>query len=130
MDIPKYAELLPKDGLSINYLCNIRDNKEYNIKYFESRKFIVLRNCDTIGNLSDLTLPKSSYMRSRPWVLLSVKEFTEQVCSVYFYHSYLRSLFTGKEICCSGLFCLQQSTGKSECTAGASKHSKHCLSPL
>jgi hypothetical protein len=79
MGIPKYAELVTTDNLSINYLCNIRDNKEYNIKYFETRKTVVLRNCDPTGNLCDLTLPKSCYSRLQPWVRLSVSQFTDKV---------------------------------------------------
>ena len=77
MDVPKYAVLTSQDVLSINYLCNIRTNKDFNIKYFEERKHIVLRNCDQDGNLCDLKLPKYKYLVNSPWVLLSVKEFTD-----------------------------------------------------
>ena len=41
--MPKYTGLTRKDSISINYLCNIRDHKNYNVKYFEERKYIVIR---------------------------------------------------------------------------------------
>ena len=86
MEIPKYAGLTRKDSISINYLCNIRDNKDYNIKYFEDRKYVVIRNCDESGNLCDLELPKYKYSKSDPWVLLKVRDFTEKVClMIYLY---------------------------------------------
>ena len=84
MEIPKYAGLTRKDSISINYLCNIRDNKDYNIKYFEDRKYVVIRNCDESGNLCDLKLPKYKYSKSDPWVLLKVRDFTEKVCLIIY----------------------------------------------
>ena len=78
MDVPKYAELSKNDKLAINYLCNLRNDKNYNIRYFEDRKVIVVRNCDSNGNLLDLKLPKSSFLLVRPWEVLTVKTFEDQ----------------------------------------------------
>ena len=65
MDVPKYAELSKNDKVAIHYLCNLRNDKTYNIRYFEDRKVIVMRNCDSDGNLLDLKLPKSSFLLAR-----------------------------------------------------------------
>ena len=53
-EIPRFAELSTE--ADINYLCNIRDDKDYNIKYLPKEKVIVMRNCDISGNLLDLKL--------------------------------------------------------------------------
>ena len=59
-EIPRFAELSTE--ADINYLCNIRDDKDYNIKYLPKEKVIVMRNCDTSGNLLDLKLSKSRFI--------------------------------------------------------------------
>ena len=97
MEIPKYAVLSSQDAMPINYLCNIRDNKDYNIKYFEERKYIVMRNCEESGDLCDLKLPKYHYFQNTPWALLTVRDFTEKVCFAKIYLYFLIVLhFTGR----------------------------------
>ena len=41
-EIPRFAELSTE--ADINYLCNIPDNKEYNMKYLPKEKLIVIVN--------------------------------------------------------------------------------------
>ena len=62
MEVPKYAVLSNNDKMTINYLCNIRNDKDFNIRYFEERKTIVMRNCDESGNLMDLKSPKHRFL--------------------------------------------------------------------
>ena len=80
MEVPRYALLSDSDSLGINYLCNIRDAKDYNLTYIEEKKLVIIRNCDNEGNLLDLTHSKGKYLEKSPWVLIKVKIFTEQVC--------------------------------------------------
>ena len=56
----------------INYLCNINSDLNFNCKYVRDRKVIVLRNCDTSGNLIDLKT-SAKYLSNKPWVLLIKK---------------------------------------------------------
>ena len=78
MEVPKYAVLSNNDKMTINYLCNIRNDKDFNIRYFEERKTIVMRNCDESGNLMDLKSPKHRFLLNKPWVLLKLKTFEDQ----------------------------------------------------
>ena len=75
MDVPKYALLSETDGLAINYLCNIRDEKDYNIAYLEDKKVVIIRGCDEEGNILDLKQAKSKFLNKSPWVLLKLKTF-------------------------------------------------------
>ena len=74
-EIPRFAELSTE--ADINYLCNIRDDKDYNIKYLPKEKVIVMRNCDTSGNLLDLKLSKSRFIIADPWAMLRIKTFRD-----------------------------------------------------
>jgi hypothetical protein len=85
MNVPMYAELSSNHKIEINYLCNIRSDKDYNIKYLEEKKLIILRNCDATGTLLDLTKPKSSFQMIQPWILLTVKSFKDKVRSAWSY---------------------------------------------
>ena len=76
MSVPKYALLSETDGLGINYLCNLRDEKDYNIVYLEEKKVVIIRDCDKDGNIVDLKLAKSKYVEKSPWVLLKIKTFS------------------------------------------------------
>ena len=71
--VPVYANLSATD--EINYLCNINSDLNFNCKYVRDRKVIVLRNCDTSGNLIDLKT-SAKYLSNKPWVLLIVREFS------------------------------------------------------
>ena len=59
------------------FACNIRDDKDYNIKYLPKEKVIVMRNCDTSGNLLDLKLSKSRFIIADPWAMLCIKTFRD-----------------------------------------------------
>ena len=108
MEIPKYAVLSSQDAMPINYLCNIRDNKDYNIKYFEERKYIVIRNCEEMGDLCDLKLPKYQYFQKTPWALLAVRDFMEKVCFVKIFVYFVIVLnFTGRGLSGSHLSYMQ-----------------------
>ena len=48
------------------------NNLNFNCKYVRDRKVIVLRNCDTSGNLIDLKT-SAKYLSNKPWVLLIKK---------------------------------------------------------
>ena len=75
MDVLKYALLSETDGLAINYLCNIRDEKDYNIAYLEDKKVVIIRGCDEEGNILDLKQAQSKFLNKSPWVLLKLKTF-------------------------------------------------------
>ena len=40
--VPAYAEIT--DDKEINYLCSLRDDKEYNVKFVQKKQTIVIRN--------------------------------------------------------------------------------------
>ena len=77
MNVPEFAQLSTTNKIEINYLCNIRGDKSFNIKYLDEQKVVVLRNCDEVGNLLDLSKRIKSH--TKPWVLLKVKTFYDQV---------------------------------------------------
>ena len=83
MELPTYALLSDSESLAINYLCNIRDGKDYNIRYLEEKRLVIIRNCDSEGNLLNLTQSKGKYLGKSPWTLMKVKKFSEQVCLSY-----------------------------------------------
>ena len=74
-EIPRFAELSTE--ADINYLCNICFNKDYNMKYLPKEKLIVMRSCDTSGNLLDLKLSKSRFVIADPWTMLCLKTFRD-----------------------------------------------------
>ena len=45
--VPAYAEIT--DDKEINYLYSLRDEKEYNVKFIQTKQTIVIRNCDETG---------------------------------------------------------------------------------
>ena len=49
MAVPDYAKLSKFED--INYLCNIRDEKDFNVKFVRDKGVIILRNCFTEGKL-------------------------------------------------------------------------------
>ena len=70
--IPKYASL--STLVETNYLVNLRDDKNYNVKFIRDRKIVVLRNADEKGVLIDLRKSVAS-LPDKPWVMLSVRQF-------------------------------------------------------
>ena len=77
--VPKYADKLSDD--EVNYLANLRVNKNFNVIFLREDKKILLRNCDTFGNLLDLTLPLVQ-LPEKPWVMMSIRKFCVQNCEV------------------------------------------------
>ena len=90
--VPAYAHLSSSN--EINYLCNINDDTNFNCKFVRDKKIIVLRNCDTKGNLIDLKTP-AKYLECKPWVLLSVRD---KDIYIGYDAEYIRNMFC---------FCLQ-----------------------
>ena len=45
MAVPDYAKLSKFED--INYLCNIRDEKDFNVKFVREKVVIILQNCFT-----------------------------------------------------------------------------------
>ena len=76
MGVPGYAHSLSQ--FEVNYLCNLRDDKDYNIHLLRESRLLVMRNCSQDGNLSDLKLPKHKYVSEKPWVLLNIKDFKDK----------------------------------------------------
>ena len=70
--VPEYAQSLSNE--EINYLSNVRENKNYNITFLRGDKIIVLRNSDSKGNLIDLRKP-AQQIPEKPWVMLSIRNF-------------------------------------------------------
>ena len=71
MDVPMFAKLSKGDKLEINYLCNTRQNINYNLHFLKHRETVIMRNCDNSGNLIDL---KQS-TKEKPWIRLVLKTF-------------------------------------------------------
>ena len=88
MNVPEFAQLSTKNQIEINYLCNIRAEKDFNIRYLEEKKIVVLRNCNEIGNLIDLSKRSKGLRCDEPWVLLKVKIFYDQVLHVFLFFMY------------------------------------------
>ena len=70
--VPVYAELTEDN--EINYLCTLRDYKEYNVKYIQDKQTIMLRNCDENGIVLDIALSETK-LSDKPWVLLTLRKF-------------------------------------------------------
>ena len=70
--VPAYAHLSTTED--INYLCNANSDINFNCKFVWDKKVIVLRNCNTAGDLVDLKM-SAKYLQFKPWVLLSVRQF-------------------------------------------------------
>ena len=70
--VPAYAHLSTTED--INYLCNANSKVNFNCKFVWDKKVIVLRNCNTAGDLVDLKI-SAKYLQFKPWVLLSVRHF-------------------------------------------------------
>ena len=68
--VPEYAML--QSDQEVNYLCSIKENKEYNMKFYRPKMIVVLRNCDPSGRLIDLKLSQS-HLQVQPWILLRKK---------------------------------------------------------
>ena len=70
--VPVYAEIT--DDKDINYLCSLRDDKEYNVKFVQKKQTIVIRNCDEIGTVLDIPLSESK-LSGKPWILSTIRKF-------------------------------------------------------
>ena len=70
--VPAYAEIT--DDKEINYLCSLRDDKEYNVKFVQKKQTIVIRNCDETGTVLDIALSESK-LSDKPWILLTIRKF-------------------------------------------------------
>ena len=69
-------EISTKDPRStVNYLTNVCMDREYNFRTLKWNNTVVLRNCDTNGELINL---KKSAGDIPPWLLLTLKPFTFQ----------------------------------------------------
>ena len=75
--VPEYAML--QSDQEVNYLCSIKENKEYNMKFYRPKMIVVLRNCDPGGRLIDLKLSQS-HLQVQPWILLRIRNFTIDGC--------------------------------------------------
>ena len=64
--VPQYA--IRKSSQVVSYLCNLKIDKDYNVKFVWDKKIIVMRNCALI----DLKI-SSSKLSDKPWVILGVK---------------------------------------------------------
>lgn len=64
--VPQYAIL--KSSQEVSYLCNLKNDKDYNVKFVRDKKIIVMRNCDQEGALIDLKI-SSSKLSDKPWVI-------------------------------------------------------------
>ena len=54
MAVPDYAKLSKFED--INYLCNIRDEKDFNVKFVHDKGVIILQNCYTDGKLINISI--------------------------------------------------------------------------
>ena len=54
MAVPNYAKL--SEFEDINYLCNIRDKKDVNVKFLLDKGVIILQNCYTNGKLINISV--------------------------------------------------------------------------
>ena len=70
--VPEYAQL--NTDQEVNYLCCIKEDTDYNIKFYRDKLIVVIRNCDESGKLIDLKLSQAK-MIEKPWVLLRVRDF-------------------------------------------------------
>ena len=52
--VPAYAHLSTTED--INYLCNANSDVNFNCKFVWDKKVIVLRNCNTAGDLVDFKI--------------------------------------------------------------------------
>ena len=77
--VPEYARELT--SIEVNYLANIRTEKNYNVTFLREDKKILLRNSDSKGNLLDLTLPLPQ-LPEKPWVMCSLRTFNVDDCDV------------------------------------------------
>ena len=59
--VPAYAHLSTTED--INYLCNANSDINFNCKFVRDKKVIVLRNCNTAGDLVDLKI-SAKYLQS------------------------------------------------------------------
>ena len=51
----------------VNYLCLLNDDKHFNIKSFDYKKVVVMRNSTSDDHLVDLQTP-AKYLTDKPWV--------------------------------------------------------------
>ena len=75
MDVPNYAQSLSE--FEINYLVNIRDDKDHNVHLLRESRILIMRNCNDDGSLCDLKLPKHKYVSNAPWIMMLIKDFTD-----------------------------------------------------
>ena len=75
MAVPEYAKLSKFED--INYLCNLRDEKDFNVKFVRDKGVIILRNCYTDGKLINLSKTETSVdpIAFKPWVKLTIRKF-------------------------------------------------------
>ena len=75
MAVPDYAKLSKFED--INYLCNIRDEKDFNVKFVRDKGVIILWNCYTDGKLINISKTETSVdpKAFKPWVKLSIRKF-------------------------------------------------------
>ena len=75
MDVPDYAITLTE--MEVHYLANICQNQDENIHLWREEQCVVIRNCDELGSLLDLKLPKTRFVNNDPWILINVRNFTD-----------------------------------------------------
>ena len=63
--VPQYAIL--KSSQEVSYLCNLKNDKDYNVKFVRDKKIIVI----------DLKISPSK-LSDKPWVILGVKSINIQ----------------------------------------------------
>ena len=68
----KYAIL--HSTQEVTYLCNLKQDPDYNIKFVRDLKLIIIRKCDPSGVLIDLKT-SATKLKEKPWLLLTVKTF-------------------------------------------------------
>ena len=72
-EAPFYSKLTTK--LEVDYLCELRSDKSYNINFLSDDNLVVLRNCESDGQLVNL---QKNDTKTKPWILLLVKLFSDQ----------------------------------------------------
>ena len=82
--VPQYAIL--KSSQEVSYLCNLKNDKDYNVKFVRDKKIIVMRNCDQEGALIDLKI-SSSKLSDKPWVILGVKSLSISLAAFLTLHT-------------------------------------------
>ena len=77
MEIPAYANLTTE--FEVNYLYNIRSNSDFNLHLLRESKILLMRNCNEDASLCSLQAPKSAYAKIKPWTLLFIRTFKDEV---------------------------------------------------